>query len=152
VVQDRQLLTDIRIDLTSLHPLRPLYAVGVDQSLVKGTTVRDFGLISGRGNLGQAILMRLMTPVGELAPLGHPDYGSRLNEIVGRQNTDTNRNLAKLFILDSLRQEPRIKSVVSVTATPSPLSVFLIDIELVVQPVGDAAVVQVGPFTLELQS
>ncbi|MGV2388060.1 MAG UNVERIFIED_CONTAM: hypothetical protein LVR29_06225 [Microcystis novacekii LVE1205-3] len=37
----------------------------------------DLGAIEGQTNLRQAILNRLLTRKGELAKLGHPDYGSR---------------------------------------------------------------------------
>jgi len=151
VPDDRQLLKDIRIELTPFHNIRPLYVLGTDQRLVQGKRVQDLGVISGRDNLGQAIVLRLLTPIGELASVGHPDYGSRLNEIVGSQNTATNRNLAKLFILDSLRQEPRIQKVIRVVVTPNPANRFFIDIELAVQPVANAEIVTIGPFTLELQ-
>ena len=52
--------------------------------------------------------MRLLTPRGELAELGHPEYGSRLHELIGSPNSETRRSLAKLFVLESLAQEPRI--------------------------------------------
>ena len=40
--------------------------------------VRDLSVSSDLDNLRQAIEIRLLTPKGELAPLGHADYGSRL--------------------------------------------------------------------------
>jgi phage baseplate assembly protein W len=45
-------------------------------------------------NLKQALLLRFLTPTGELALLGHPDYGSRLSELIGELNNETNRNRA----------------------------------------------------------
>ena len=64
--------------------------------------------------------MRLLTPRGELAELGHPEYGSRLHELIGTPNTETRRGLAKLFVLEASRQEPRIEKVIEVTVTPHP--------------------------------
>jgi phage baseplate assembly protein W len=111
---------------------------------------RDLALVSGRENVGQAILIRLLTPRGELAALAHPEYGSRLHELVGRANTDTVRDLAKLYVLESLQAEPRVAEIVEVTVTPVAGQRDRFDILIRVRPVGDAAVVAVGPFTLEL--
>jgi phage baseplate assembly protein W len=156
----RQLLRDIRLVLKH-RELRPVYEVDTDQRTVPNRPDRlsDFGVVSGRDNLGQAILMRLLTPRGELSALAHPEYGSRLHELIGSRNVATSQNLAKLFILESLKLEPRIRKVVSLTVQPAPVAgekrdvsverVSLL-ISLAVQPVDDAAVLQVGPFTLEL--
>jgi phage baseplate assembly protein W len=57
------------------------------------------------------LVNRLMTRRGELAPLGHPDYGSRHHELIGEPNTERNRNLVKLYILQALRGEPRVAKV-----------------------------------------
>jgi hypothetical protein len=87
-----------------------------------------------------------------LAPLAHPEYGSRLYELVGSQNTNTTRNLAKLYILESLKLEPRIEKVTQVLVEPVQGARDRIRIELAVLPVGEAATVRIGPFTLELAS
>ena len=67
--------------------------------------IGDFGTVEGKDNLGQALIRRLLTPKGELAALGHPAYGSRLHEVIGEPNTETTRNLAKLFVLEALKAE-----------------------------------------------
>ena len=59
----------------------------------------------------QALLVRFNTPLGDLAALGHPDFGSRLHDLIGRPNDETTRNLVRLFTLESLRQEPRVGQV-----------------------------------------
>ncbi|HEX8651037.1 MAG TPA: hypothetical protein VF708_09345 [Pyrinomonadaceae bacterium] len=68
-------------------------------------------------NLVQALMLRFLTPTGELTLLGHPDYGSRLHELIGELNSETNRNRAKLFVLQALGLEPRVKDVLSVVVT-----------------------------------
>ncbi len=78
----------------------------------------DLATLSGADNLRQALLLRFLTPRGELAALGHPDYGSRLFELVGELNTETTRNRAKLYVLQALAAEPRVKEVRSVRVTP----------------------------------
>ena len=110
----------------------------------------DFGVIEGRDNLGQAILMRLLTPRGELSALAHPEYGSRLHELIGGRNITTSQNLAKLYILESLRQEPRIQKVINVTVEAAAGTRDRLNVSIAVQPIGDARVLRVGPFTLEL--
>lgn len=146
-----QLLGDIRLRLTH-RELRPVYALDVDMRRVpnRAEPLADFGVVSGLDNLGQAVVMRLLTPRGELDALAHPEYGSRLHELVGRQNTATTRNLAKLHVLESLRLEPRIQAVTRVSVTPAVGQRDRIDIELDVLPVGQTQTVRIGPFTLEL--
>ena len=75
----------------------------------------DLSFVSGRANLAQALILRLMTERGELTALGMPDYGSRHHNLIGMPNTDNNRNLLKLYILDCLRQEPRVERIVKIT-------------------------------------
>ena len=152
---DPQLLRDVRIELTH-HELRPVYVVPSQQvTLAAGEgahTLLDYETIDGRDNLGQAVVMRLLTPLGELAELGHPEYGSRLNELLGSPNSETRRGLAKLFVLEALAQEPRIAKVEEVTVTPAVEERDLVDILIRVQPVGAAQTVTIGPFSLRVAS
>ena len=95
--------------------------------------------------------MRLLTPRGELAELGHADYGSRLSELIGTPNTDTRRSLAKLFILESLAQEPRIAKVGRVEVTPG-VQRDRVDVVIEVQPIASSDLVTIGPFSLSFAS
>src|SRR5262249_26281739 len=52
---------------------------------------------------------------GELAALGHPDYGSRHHELMGEPNIQRTRDLIKLYVLQALAAEPRIEKVLSAT-------------------------------------
>lgn len=78
----------------------------------------DLDTTTGRANLAQAIINRLLTRRGELAQLGHPEYGSRLHELVGELNNLRLRALAELYIRDCLAQESRIEKVRYVTFEP----------------------------------
>ena len=71
----------------------------------------DIGVISGKANMVQSLIMRLQTEQGELEGLGHPSYGSKHHRLIGEPNVESNRNLIKLHVLESLRQEPRLESV-----------------------------------------
>ncbi len=156
---DPQLLRDVRIELLH-HELRPVYVVPAERRTLPAAagahTLLDYATLDGRDNLAQAIVMRLLTPRGELAELGHPEYGSRLNELLGTPNTETRRGLAKLFVLEALAQEPRIAKVLDVTVTPHPDRTnelrHLVDVVIRAQPVGGADAVRIGPFTLRFAS
>ncbi|HEV8260917.1 MAG TPA: GPW/gp25 family protein [Burkholderiales bacterium] len=84
-------------------------------SVKTGKARRDLELIEGIANLEQAIANRLKTRRGELAALGHPEYGSRHHELIGQPNVERTRNLVKLYVLEALRDEPRIEKVLSTT-------------------------------------
>jgi phage baseplate assembly protein W len=96
------------------------------------TRQQDLEVLRELDNLRQALLLRFLTPAGELAVLGHPTYGSRLSELIGELNTPTNRNRAKLFVLQALRQEPRVEEVlrVDVTEARSVRTQINIDVEV----------------------
>ncbi|MFM2055981.1 MAG: hypothetical protein RLY71_366 [Pseudomonadota bacterium] len=98
------------------------YALGMgffeDADLVtarSGSGERDAVLASSIDNLTQALANRLKTRRGELTALGHPDYGSRHHELIGEPNVERTRNLIKLYILQALRDEPRIERVLAAT-------------------------------------
>ena len=52
-----------------------------------------------------------------MAILGHSTYGSRLSELIGELNNQTNRNRAKMYVLQALAQEPRVAEVLKVNVT-----------------------------------
>jgi phage baseplate assembly protein W len=110
----------------------------------------DLETLSGGGNLQQALLLRFLTPVGELALLGHSNYGSRLFELIGELNTETNRNRAKLFVLQALGDEPRVREVRSVRVTSNRANPNQIDIDIWLIPIdSDTPLNLVFPFFLE---
>lgn len=109
----------------------------------------DLQTVEGADNLVQALTLRLNTPRGQLADLGHPDYGSRLPELIGRPNDATTRNLVRFYTLACVRQEPRVQRVldVKVEATPERGRV---DVHLRLLPIGEVAPLNlVFPFYLE---
>jgi phage baseplate assembly protein W len=78
----------------------------------------DVGTVTGRANLVQSLLLRLTTERGELTALGFPDYGTRHLALVGEPNTQRSRDLLKLYVLEALRQEPRLERVLEVVVRP----------------------------------
>jgi phage baseplate assembly protein W len=145
--------TDLEIELLD-HRALSIYRVRATErrALLSGRRVRlrDFETVTGRDSLAQALVMRLLTPKGELAALGHPGYGSRLHEVVGAPNTDTTLNRAKLFVIEALKQERRVERVLDVTVTRHPVDRQFILIAAEVQPIGEVQALALGPVLLEL--
>jgi phage baseplate assembly protein W len=80
----------------------------------------DLATVTGRENLVQAILNRLLTRKGELARLGHPEYGSRLHTLIGELNNTRLQGLAALYIRECLLQETRLREITAISfAAPS---------------------------------
>ncbi|MCP4600665.1 MAG: GPW/gp25 family protein [Proteobacteria bacterium] len=112
---------------------------------------RDLYTTDSIDNLTQAVANRLKTRKGELAPLGHPEYGSRHHELYGEPNIDRTRNLIKLYVLQALKREHRIEKVVEVKVMPEhdpPRDV--VRIEISARVIGETAPLNlVLPFCLE---
>jgi phage baseplate assembly protein W len=83
-----------------------------------GAPARDLRVAEGIAAITQAIASRLKTRKGELAALGHPDYGSRHHELIGEPNVERTRDLIKLYVLQALRDEPRIEKVLRADVAP----------------------------------
>ncbi len=87
------------------------YYLGADLYISKDG---DMEVSSEEMNIAQAILHRLRTIKGELADLGHPDYGSTILDFIGQPNNSVTRSRLRLAIRDTIRQEHRIKELVSI--------------------------------------
>lgn len=75
----------------------------------------EMGIASEEINLAQSILHRLRTVKGELADIGHPNYGSTIFKFVGQPNNELVRARLKMSIRETLAQEPRIREIKSIT-------------------------------------
>ena len=99
-------------------------------------TQTDLSLIEGRQNVAQALLLRLLTPVGTLSTLGHSDYGSRLGELIGRRKTEELRNLCRAFVLEAVAREPRVEpKAVELTFDPLAEQIDNFVLTVAVQPI-----------------
>lgn len=146
---------DLRLD----YALRQGYFEDADLVAVRdqplgraGGVQRDLGLLDGIDNFTQAVANRLKTRQGELAALGHPRYGSRHHELLGQPNVPRTRNLIKLYVLQALRDEPRIERVldVQVRAEHQPPR-DSVRIDVTVRVLGQPAPLNlVLPFSLEV--
>lgn len=77
----------------------------------------DLDVAEGEEALRQALILRLLTPLGALTELGHAGYGSRLGELVGLENTETNRLRVRAFVLQALALERRVAEVLDLRVT-----------------------------------
>lgn len=110
--------------------------------------ITDAELVGGVDNAVQAVIHRIMTVQGELADIGHAEYGSRHHTLIGQPNSVRNRNLVKLYILQALALEPRIRKILKadIVADPQP---DLVSISLTISFIGSAVPVDlVVPFNL----
>jgi phage baseplate assembly protein W len=120
-------------DLLLSYALSGGFFEDADLAAEKQGTQRDLAVASGLDNLTQALANRLKTRKGELAPLGHPTYGSRHHELIGEPNVERTRNLIKVYVLQALRDEPRIERVLRATVRPEhepPRETVRIELEL----------------------
>ena len=143
--------TDLRL-LPDLEPVKSSRDPGHDLAVRQRPETRqvDLDTWSNVDNLAQALFLRFLTPLGELAILGHAEYGSKLHTLLGELNTETNRNRAKLYVLQALHAEPRVKEVISVKATRNPKKREQMDIEVKLRTIdSDTTLNLVFPFFLE---
>ncbi|HLN62326.1 MAG TPA: GPW/gp25 family protein [Symbiobacteriaceae bacterium] len=124
--------TDLGIDLA----LMPRSGLGLSlEYIVAGG---DLATVRAEENLRQAIWLRLATPLGELTHLGHPDFGSRLYKLIGRLITPEVLSLARAYVREALRREPRIQSVESLSVKPDAFRPGVLLIDAAVRPVDRA--------------
>jgi phage baseplate assembly protein W len=116
----------------------------------QGISETDLETLSYAENMIQALFLRFLTPAGELAVLGHPEYGSRLSDLIGELNNETTRNRAKLFVLEALAAEPRVQEVLSVAVTQNKRDPAQMDIALSLRIIeSDTPLNLVFPFFVE---
>jgi phage baseplate assembly protein W len=106
----------------------------------RGTELVDLARLDGRDNLAQALILRLLTPRGSLAGLGHAAYGSRLHELIGQSKTDSARHLCRAFVLEALAEEPRLEPrAVAFAFQPDAETPSSLSFTLTVRPRGGGA-------------
>jgi phage baseplate assembly protein W len=133
-MSDDPLLKDLKLTRRSFDQL----VSDREEVDLVASTGGDLQTVSGRANLAQAIMNRLFTRKGELTKLGHPNYGSRLHQLIGELNNARARGLAEIYIRESLAQEPRIEEITQITFAP-PSRGFdrsLLEVTISVKPVG----------------
>lgn len=87
-------------------------ALGTDGDLV--VNGGDFETVSGLANLRQALRNRLDTDAGDL-PF-HPQYGSKIRQLIGAANGPTAAALAAAYARSCVERDSRIRRVTTSTA------------------------------------
>jgi len=112
----------------------------------------DLKTVTGRDNMVQAIRNRLGTRVGELEELGHPDYGSYLDMVVGEPNIPDTHRIIEALVRDCLSQDPRIESILDVQVSASDVDKregrVMINVDIRIIESGERLRIEY-PFTLE---
>ncbi|MBI1929545.1 GPW/gp25 family protein [Candidatus Poribacteria bacterium] len=80
----------------------------------------DLDLAQGNDNIIQALMLRLKVRKGELAPLGWPNYGSRIHELIGEPNNSRTHVILMAHARNAIEQDPRVAEVKSVRTQPLP--------------------------------
>jgi phage baseplate assembly protein W len=124
------------------------YGLGADLQVGKKG---DLQTVSGRENLGQALMQRLLTRTGELSDLGHPGYGSRLHELIGQPNNQSTRDLVRLYAKECIMQEPRVKDIAEVKVIPVSGDPHAVILDIAVIPIkSNVPMNLVFPYYLEV--
>jgi phage baseplate assembly protein W len=115
------------------------YAEGLDLTQhQEGLPGGDLALARGNANIVQALTLRLRVRRGELAPLGWPDYGSRLHELIGEPDVPRTHLKAQAFARQAIEADPRVLRVESVRTVSLPgerdTVRLMLDIQLIDAP------------------
>jgi len=121
------------------HLGRDLF-ISADDDLIIDTK-DDLAQIRYGANLIQSLVNRLRTQIGELEL--HPNYGSRLPEIIGTNATTSTLSLIQLHVRESLLQEPRVDEILSIVPSFRDVNNQIIDIGITV-----SAINQLEPLNL----
>jgi phage gp46-like protein len=79
----------------------------------------DMAAARGVENLQQALILRLLTPLGSLKDLGHANYGSRLHELIGEENVTAVQLRARAYVIQAIAQEKRVAKILSLEIAPT---------------------------------
>jgi len=92
----------------------------------------DLAKTSGPDNIIQTLKLRLLVRRGELAPLGWPNFGSRLHELIGEPNNTRTRTLLMAHARAAVAQDPRVAEIMRAEARvlPGDRDVVRLDLEL----------------------
>lgn len=105
----------------------------------------DLAVATGTDALRQALVLRLLTPKGSLADLGHASYGSRLHELIGEPWSPALGLRARAYVLQALGQEPRVAAVLALEVDgPVAADPHRLALRIVVQPQDVADPLELG--------
>lgn len=106
---------------------------------------KDIETVDGLENLVQALRLRLLVDRGELSDLGHPNYGSRVRDLIGEPLNSANLELLRRYVRQTLLQDPRVDEVLQIKVKPKNATGDEIDVDFKVTAVtGGEVQVQVS--------
>jgi phage baseplate assembly protein W len=97
------------LDITPLPPSQRGNSYSGEILALKGTNNGTLATVKGLANLKQALFLRLITPIGSY--LGHPEYGSRIQNYIGNKNTEENAIMIDVEIERTIRTDARVTNV-----------------------------------------
>ena len=80
----------------------------------------DLVTVSGKDNLEQALIVRLLVYRNELSGLGHPRFGSRLRSFIGEPLDTGNLELLRRYVRRTLFEDPRVADIPQLVARQRP--------------------------------
>ena len=103
----------------------------------------DLKKIEGEDTVLQAIRHRLSTRRGELSELGHPEYGSLLETVIGEPNTEDTHRIIETLVRDCLQYESRIENLIDLIASGHPTYPHVVNISVALKLRGEAEPIRV---------
>ena len=108
-------------------------ADGFQESDIGLSRTGDFDTVTDVDTVIQAIRNRLCTRRGELSDLGHPEYGSLLETVIGEPNTEDTHRIIETLVRDSLQHESRIDTIIDIVASANPNQHDVVNISVILK-------------------
>ena len=118
-------------------------ADGFQESDLAVSRTGDLATVSDIDNVVQAIRHRLCTRRGELTELGHPEFGSLLESVIGEPNVEDTHRIIETLVRDCLQHEPRIENIIDIVAFADPNQHDVVNISVILKLRGVAAPMRV---------
>jgi phage baseplate assembly protein W len=99
----------------------------------------DLAIAAGPDNMEQALRLRLLVRRGELAPLGWPDYGSRIHELIGQPNNQRTRTILMAHARAAILADPRVARIAALQARALPGERDTIQLDMEIEIISAAA-------------
>jgi len=107
--------------------------LGVDILLNNGdfqaNQAGDLSWTAGLDNLEQALVHRIRTVIGAL--IWHPEYGTIIQNLISKPNTDVLRSIISIELLRTLSEEPRIERINNLEVKELYTDTIVISLEII---------------------
>jgi len=89
----------------------------------------DLMWITGLDNLEQALIHRIRTVIGAL--IWHPEYGTIIQNLISKPNTEVLRTLIAMELLRTLSEEPRIERINNLEVKELYVDTIVVSLEII---------------------